>query len=135
LLVQVRSLIICLALAGGLATGCNRGPEQGTVTGRVTLDGRAVDGGMIRFVPADGATQPGDSPLTAGAYTVTMQTGAKKVEVYWGRPKGSAVAVDTASQGNETIIETIPRKYNSQTELSYDIAPGEQVKDFPLTTD
>lgn len=130
----MRRFSLGLLLLGMLAAGCDRGPVMGTVTGRVTLDGQAVDDGMIRFVPADGATQPADSPIMAGAYTVTMQTGAKKVEVYWGRPQGAGVAVDTASQGNATIVETIPRKYNSQTELTYEITPGEQTKDFPLTT-
>lgn len=125
------ALLAATALA--CFTGCETGPKQGTVTGQVTLDGVPVDGGMIRFIPADGASQPGDSTITAGQYSVTMEVGEKKVEVFWGRPTGTAEPVDTVSMGNNPIVETIPRKYNSQTTLKYTIVEGEQKKDFPLT--
>jgi hypothetical protein len=125
-------LLLCLAL---FLSGCETGPEAGTVTGQVTLDGQPVDGGMIRFIPVNGESQPGDSPITAGAYSATMPVGEKKVEITWGRPRGGgAVSVDTASQGNEVFVETIPRTYNgSGTTLRYTVVKGEQKKDFALT--
>ena len=115
-----------------LLAGCNPGPPQGTVTGNVTLDGQPVEGGIIRFVPADGNSQPADSPITGGAYSVTMQTGEKKVEIYWAPSSGKAA--DTASQGAEPIVQRIPAKYNAQTTLTYEIVKGKQTKDFALAS-
>ena len=124
--------IALLFLLCVLFTGCDTGPAQGTVSGTVTLDGKSVDGGLIRFVPADGNTQPADSVITGGAYTVTMPVGEKKVEVYWAPSSGKGA--DTATQGAEQIVQRIPAKYNAQTTLSYAIVKGKQTKDFPLTS-
>src|SRR5882762_122967 len=74
-------LLLCL-LIGLLLMGCNQGPPRGTVKGKVTLDGQAVDGGVITFVPADGNSQPEAVPITAGEYTVTMPVGDKRIEIY-----------------------------------------------------
>lgn len=117
-----------------LLAGCDRGPAQGTVKGTVTLDGQPVENGMIRFVPTDGGTQPADSPVVSGVYSVTIVPGEKKVEVTWGKSRSGAKASDTASQGSDQIIEAIPFKYNSQTTLMYKVVEGEQRKHFELTT-
>jgi len=115
--------------------GCDTGPPTGVITGQVTIDGTPVDGGMIRFVPVGGESQPGDSPITAGAYSVTMPVGEKKVEITWGRLKsGGAQSVDTTSMGTDVYVETIPRKFNgNDTTLRYEVKEGEQKKDFALT--
>jgi hypothetical protein len=115
-----------------LSAGCDTGPAQGTVSGTVTLDGQSVDGGLIRFVPADGNTQPADSVITGSAYSVTMPIGEKKVEVYWAPSSGKAA--DTATQGTEQIVQRIPAKYNAQTTLSYALVKGKQTRDFALTS-
>ncbi len=118
-------------LLGLFLAGCNQGPPQGTVKGTVTLDGQAVDGGVITFVPADGNSQPEAVPITGGEYSVTMPVGEKRVEIYWA-PSG-AQAIDTANQGREQIVQRIPTKYNSQSTLTHIVTKGEMRKDFALT--
>src|SRR5687768_16325932 len=120
---------IVLVSAGLLAilSGCDRGPDIGTVTGTVTLDGQPVDGGLIRMVPSDGNSQPADSVITGGEYSITMPLGPKKVEIYW--TKGGGGNVDTASQGNEKVLQLVAAKYNTASTLNYTVEKGQAVKD------
>lgn len=113
--------------------GCQRGPAVGTLKGNVTLDGVPVDGGLIRLVPADGNSQPADCQITAGAYSITMPVGEKKVEVYWTKSSGKG-PVDTASQGSEKIITMVPPQFNVESKLVVTVDKGETTKDFALTT-
>jgi hypothetical protein len=115
-----------------MAAGCNRGPAVGTVKGTITIDGQPVDGGLIRFVPADGNSQPEDCIVKGGAYSITMPIGEKKVEIYWTKTGGGKV--DTASQGTEQVITLIPSKYNTETTLTHTLEKGTAVKDFALTS-
>jgi hypothetical protein len=124
---------ICLCLLFSTAVGCNRGPAVGTLRGRVTLDNQPVDGGLIRLVPADGDSQPADCIVTAGAYSITMPVGKKRVEIYWTKNR-TAGKVDTASQGNEQIITMIPPQYNTETKLTHTVESGTHQHDFALTT-
>jgi hypothetical protein len=128
----VRSHFVLLLLLAVVLAACHRGPPMGTLKGKVTLDGQPVDGGLIRFVPADGNSQPEDCVVQGGNYTVTMPVGMKKVEVYW--TKGGGKAVDTASQGTEQIVQLVPPKYNTQTTLTHELVEGEQEQDFALTS-
>lgn len=122
--------LACLLLV--FVAGCDRGPAVGTIKGQVTIDGQAVDGGLIRLVPKDGNSQPADSIITAGAYSITMPIGEKKVEIYW--TKSSTGKVDTASQGTEKVVQMVPPKYNTESQLLYVIEKGEVTKDFTLTS-
>src|SRR5437868_14156809 len=95
-----------LATALLLASGCDSGSANGTVSGTITLDGQPVDGGLIRFIPIDGQSQPDDSPIANGAYSVTMPPGEKRVEISWMKTFGGAV--DTATQGSSRAVQMIP---------------------------
>jgi hypothetical protein len=128
---KVAARIALLLMFGLLLAGCDHGPPMGTVKGTVTLDGQPVDGGVITFVPSDGNSQPEAVPITAGAYSVTMPVGDKRVEIYWA-PSGGQVG-DTATQGREQIVQRVPAKYNAQSTLTHTVAKGEARKDFPLT--
>ena len=119
-------LLVWIAVAG-----CSRGPAVGTVVGRVTLDGQPVDGGLIRLVPADGNSQPADCMITAGAYSITMPVGEKRVEIYWTKTTAPG-KIDTASQGSEQVVTLVPAKYNTQSTLTHTVAKGQAVKDFSL---
>jgi hypothetical protein len=130
---MVRAACLVLLCALALVAGCQRGPEVGTVKGTITLDGKPVEGGIVRFVPADGNSQPADCVITGGAYTVTMPLGEKKVEIFWAKSKSDA-PIDTANQGSEQIVQMIPQHYNTQTTLTYAVVKGEEQKDFALSS-
>jgi hypothetical protein len=116
-----------------IVAGCDQGPAVGTVKGTITIDGQPVDGGLIRLVPTDGNSQPADSVVTAGSYSITMPVGEKRVEIFWA--PGGGGTVDTASQGAEkAIVQRIPSKYNTESTLTYTVESGQAVKDFSLTS-
>jgi hypothetical protein len=85
------------------------------------------------MVPTDGQTQPADCRITAGAYSITMAIGEKKVEIYWTKTSAPG-AIDTASQGTEKVVSLIPAKYNTETTLTHIVEKGAHTKDFALTS-
>jgi hypothetical protein len=118
---------------GLILAGCRNAPEMSKVSGNITLDGKVVEGGVIRFVPANGDSQPGDAPIVNGTYSLEVTPGEKKVEIFWATSKSGA-PIDTASQGTEELVQRIPAKYNTETTLLYTVANANETKDFELTT-
>jgi hypothetical protein len=51
------------------------------VTGTVTLDGRPLESGLIRFVPTDGQTATADATIANGQFTATVPVGEKRVSI------------------------------------------------------
>ena len=125
----MRSLLIALVLL--TAAGCQQAPTQGTIHGIVSLNGELVDGGTIRFVPADGTGQPDETIVTQGKYEITTTPGDKKVELRW--PKGSDQVVDTVTQGTlPKPVERFPPQFNTQTTQAYTVTPGKVEKNFEI---
>lgn len=130
----VVSLTIC--------SGCQDGPELGEVEGRVTLDGSPLEGATVTFLPDSGG-RPGTGKTNAdGRYTLRF-TGTK-----WGAPLGRhEVRVSTFAypstiehaDGTVTshpmLPETLPAKYNQQSELSANVEPGMNEFNFDLTSE
>lgn len=122
--------ICALAVLTLLAAGCNNNLNE--VTGKVTLDSKAVAGLEVRFEPKDpsigttaiGYTQadgtyklhyPGDKTGTpAGEYSVSISGGDGGVD---GAPS----------------VKVAP-KYNSKTELSATVKPGPNTIPFDVTS-
>ncbi|MEM7557861.1 MAG: hypothetical protein AAF394_01935, partial [Planctomycetota bacterium] len=73
--ISVRSFIVlaCVLLAG---CGGTDGPPRAAVEGTVTLDGKPLATGMVRFVPKDGT--PGQKvsvSIEAGKFSVSAEHG------------------------------------------------------------
>ena len=123
-------LLLCLSVAG-----CS--DESGAVvSGTVTVDGEPATEGFVTFIPVDGMSQSAAGPITNGQYTATnVPVGPAKVEIRV--PKITGTTRLYAEDPNSTYPvknESLPPKYNNETQLEYDVQPGEQTKDFPLTT-
>lgn len=117
-----------------VAVGCGDSadvPELGEVTGTVTMDGQPVPNAVLTFQPEHARPSYGrtneegqyeliytdDNPgATIGKHTVRITTAAE------GDP----------DQGQEAQKETIPAKYNVQTELTANVEAGDNVIDFQL---
>ncbi len=132
--------IIFASLAGLLAvlTACG-GEPRGEVAGQVTIDDQSVDGGEIRFLPNVGI--PSFAQIVDGRYHIPIakgpSTGPVRVEIRWIRKTGRKLpAMPPAPKGTmiEETAETIPARYNLQSELTCDIAPGLNTCDFALET-
>ena len=117
-----------LALALLTSVGCGRGdqPELGRVTGKVTLDGKPLDGVIVNFQPETGraATAETDSEGNYDLVYIYGSNGAKvgKNAVSFRWPDGA--------EGKRPL----PPKYAGKSELTADVQGGRNTFDWELTT-
>ena len=116
-----------------VAPGCS-GPgddlPREAVWGTVTVDGKPLASGAIRFTPVEGGTTSGGSPITDGKYSISREQGLV--------PGSYKVAVNSASTKTESTKpaepgrpvrserpkETLPMKYNAKSILSAEVKKG-----------
>lgn len=114
--------------------GCGAGAGA-SVSGHVTLDGAPLDDASITFVPAAGGQrQAAWATVSRGQYTISAQdglgTGTFRVEIRALRATG-----EKANPNEPTMIpakEAVPSKYNSLSELTVEIKPGQNTANFDL---
>jgi len=122
-----------LALCAALAAGCD-GSGLADVSGTVTVDGAPVEEGSITFVPADGQGQTAGGPIKDGKYSVRASPGRMKVSISAPKAIGKKKLYNTPNSPEGTIWkEGLPARYNEQTELTLDVKPGRNAKDWELT--
>ena len=122
------SILVVVAVAG-----CDSGPKLGAVSGTITFDGKPMEKTTITFTHAEGRT----------AFARTNAEGYYELKFSDGRDGAllgeNAVAIETARVGrdeNGNIVEfpeTLPARYNVESELTRVIESGAQVLDFALT--
>jgi hypothetical protein len=114
--------------------GCG-GPETHTVTGRITLDGSPLRDALVAFVPAseEGTWACGRTD-SDGRYK--LEQGADVEGTTAGR---YTVRITTLREGNAEadppipfLPETVPTKYNLQSELTAVVTPQDTAFDFNL---
>lgn len=120
------SLVFVAALAMAVA-GCGRKdlPELGRVQGTVTLDGKPLAGAAVGFYPLSGGRQAVAIVDKDGKYELTFvdgvqgaKTGMNEVTVFW--PDGTQPTAP------------IPAKYNTKTQLKFEVKPGKNTFDIKL---
>jgi len=135
--IRTRSrLLVCFSLALAVSvTGCSRGPELGTVTGTVTLDGEPLANAEVVFQP------PGGSPSVA----TTDSAGRYELEYTKDKP-GAVLGTHTVritaqttkvdESGNEVQVpQRVPERYNYRSQLLREVKRGENKFDFDLKTE
>jgi hypothetical protein len=124
-----------IAAVIGALGGCNREnlPGLGRVTGTITMDGKPVAEAAVAFIPEGGA-----------AGTAVGRTDAEgKYELYYSRGnKGAKIGEHTVTvntyreTGDEDSRkiekETIPARYNANSELKATVKSGSNTIDFAL---
>ncbi len=131
-------VVIALVLLGSL--GCQRA-DLASVQGRVTVNGTPLADGSLVFVPEAGtAGHELACEVHQGRFAVPrkerLKPGRYRVKVFdnsvrtfpWDDPEEYQQA---ESQGR-LPKQLIPARYNEQTELVIDVAPGRQSFDFEL---
>jgi len=125
--------MVALAFATLVATGCGTKPP--VVEGSVTLDGVPITAGAIRLVPADGKGPTAGGGITAGRYRVETAAGPKKVWINFAQKDGTKV-LDPEAMGSgrmiDRYVESVPGRYNTETELEITLKPGLNTHDFTL---
>lgn len=124
------SSVLLFGVAAALVVGCG-GEPSGEVSGTVTYDGKAVEDGAITFIPERGPTAGG--VIKGGKYSTKVVVGPTKVTISGSKVVGSKKVYDTPNSPVMPVTaEALPAKYNSASELKYEVKPGAQTKDFDL---
>lgn len=126
------SFSIALICSATLLVGC--GPAVGEVSGSVTVDGKPLASGVISYVPAEGSGEPVTATIADGKYRLETTAGKKFVQI------SAPVIVGKRKEYEgpdaplvEITDESLPPRYNSQTELSLEVKRGSNVRDWNLS--
>jgi hypothetical protein len=129
---KLRTLVSFALLAA--AAGCAE-PTTGRVSGTVTIDGQPAKMGSIAFMPADGKGRTAGSEIVDGEYAAAVSLGEMKVEIRVPKIVGEKKLYDTPDSPMKSLMaESLPARFNDETELRLQVAPGENPKDFELST-
>jgi len=96
------------------------------VQGTVMVNGLALERGSITFVRAAGTVSKKETaPIQGGQYALKrkLASGSYKVEIRELQKAGSST------------VETLPPRYNANTQLMLEVMAGENTLDFLLTVE
>jgi len=128
-----RTLLGLLTIAC-LSLGCGGGAESGRVSGVVTLDGQPLERARVTFAHESGKFAYGETD-SDGRYELQSTGGDKSVPVGEHTVKVSTAFTGRDDQGRIVDFpERVPPRYNEQTELREEVAPGGQEIDLALST-
>jgi hypothetical protein len=135
--VLVPARVAALAVALAVLSGCGGGTT--TVSGVVTLDGNPVEGATVLFTPesGDGGGVGGSSGKTDAQGRYTLRTVADdRAGAARGKHKVTISLSKSDPKSPEgAVTDLIPAKYNTKSELTFDVPSGGTDKaDFVLTT-
>lgn len=137
---------LAMVVIAVFVSGCStEAIERATVSGKVTVDGKPLSSGQIRFLPTSEKGGPVWSAwIKDGSYTTEgtkgTPVGELRVEINgfrtpaWYRPSGAP------APGEEEVMipqeQYLAAKYNVQSELKMNIAPGsgKVEKDWELSS-
>lgn len=125
--------LTAVALVGGLV-GCSRGPELGTVSGTVKVNGQVLPYAYVVFQPINPPGAYGSAYANdLGEYKLQFSRGRDGAPVGQHRVSIRAVKGDEVPEGSPAAPQVkIPAKYNTETELVREVVPGHNAHDFDL---
>lgn len=121
-----------MLLALALIAGC--GPSLVRVQGRVTLDGTALDNGVISFRPSGNTAGPaGGAEIKDGHYQLAtgLIPGTYAVEIRAWRTTGKRVQ-GPAGETDERVSIIPDRYFGESTSLQAEVTPDGKAVDFDL---
>ena len=132
---------ICLIVVSTIA-GCSA-ESPCLLSGQVTFDGSPVPDGNIRLNPiGDTPGSGGAAKIVEGKYEISldakMLAGKHEVLISATRSTGRQIRAENMNGGpstTEQIVQYIPERYNTSTELLVDLEPGENTANFDLRSD
>ena len=127
----------CAAVLATLI-GCSGSSQEARVSGEINLDGTPIGPGTVVFAPVDGIKPATGSIERDGTYTLKT---SRELGLAAGKYK-VAVSIrempENVKRGDRPPLGKlrIPAKYeqSSTSGLEYEVAPGENTIDIPLTS-
>jgi hypothetical protein len=123
-----------ILIAAIVFSGCARS-DVGVVTGSISVDGSPAKSGSIGFFPVNRKSTTAGAEIVGGKYTANVPLGKFQVEIRVPKVVGQKKLYDTPdSPVKQLLAESLPPRYNDQTELTLDVQPGANHQDYQLTT-
>ncbi len=121
-------IAVFIGIAG--VSGCGSGdrPPLGTVHGKITLDGKPLAGASVGFVPKSGGRESSGVTDAEGNYEL------KYIRDIMGAKVGAHTVRISTAHDRARKTETVPARYNVKSTLQKEVAAGDNVIDFDLTT-
>lgn len=115
-------------------SGCDNSVTMVNVSGSVTLDSDPLPDGLITIFPIKGG-KPNSGQITDGKYELDVEPGTYKVEI--SRLVSTGAPVTDPDYGIESEQrESIPSRYNSQSELRMEVTANDSTEfDYPLSSE
>lgn len=119
-------------LGAGLVAGCGGEPPLTTVGGAVLVDGQPLEDGTITFTAPNGKLYSGK--IQGGKYAdVKTEPGANKVQLSEHRPGPKKMSFNGPGGSlQDTVEEGLPEKYNEKSDLTLEVQPGPNTKDWQV---
>lgn len=117
-----------------LLVGCgDQELARSHVKGTVTFDGQPLDQGVIQFFSVENKTPSSAASIKDGGFTAEVYQGKMRVTVSSEQVVGKRKRYETPDSPMVDIKkERLPERYNSKSELTRAIGPGENTVDFEL---
>jgi hypothetical protein len=124
----VGGILLSLLVAAGCAP-----PTTAEVSGTVKIDGQLVKRGSISFYPLDGNSPTAGGTITDGHYSVMVPITTMQVRITAPKVVGRKKLYDTPdSPEKDILVDSLPARYNTESELTLEVKPGKNHKDFEL---
>lgn len=116
-----------------LLTGCSESTTHGVVNGSVTLDGKPLEEGTVRFVPIEGESQTASAMITDGKFESEVPVGKVRVEYSAPKVMGKKKMYQTEDSPTVDIVgELLPERYNVRSEVVLSVEPGQNAHEIDL---
>jgi hypothetical protein len=132
----VGTSIVCMGIL--LFCGCGSSAHIASVSGHVTLDGKAIEQGSILLAAVEGDKRfVTNAEIRNGEYRIEKArgpaVGVNRVEIHAAKKTGRLVSVGLGGDASE-MVEAIPAKFNSASTLTVDIKAGDNTANFDVTS-
>src|SRR5262245_37956910 len=122
--------VVLLALLA--LVGCGGGKDA-TVSGTVKVGDVPLEKGHITFIPVDGKTGTAGAEISNGRYSAKVPVGKMKVTITAPRVAFKKKLYNTPDSPEGVLTaEDLHERYNDKTELTLDVTPGTNNKDWTV---
>ncbi|WP_437201157.1 carboxypeptidase-like regulatory domain-containing protein [Planctomicrobium sp. SH664] len=137
---SLNRVVAVLALVSLASFGCSQSPSFVEVAGKITLDGKPLEGATVYFLPKQGGRPSIALSDPEGHYELRYTSDQKGVipglyEVRISTFYAPSQEFDSSGKLIATPArrEILPERYHAQSELVAEITPGQKVYDWELT--
>lgn len=125
--------VIALGVLTLVLCGCNKGPAVAPVTGIVTQNGEPLNGALVEFQPDQGAPSYGYTDAD-GRYEIQYQTNRMGALLghHWVSVTTIGEKTDPATDTTYNVPESVPKEYNDETTLEFEVKPGKNTFDIAI---